>query len=369
MALVSCHSGSHDAVGPECWLKRVETTRTIGLVSKFPREADVWAEVERVRQAGSLGRLTVKALADLYRETELPHKADSTRYLHNHELDDYILPRWGRTNVDEVRVLDLKKWFMAIAEENDLCRESVQKTKQVFGRLFAYGSENELIPMNLNPVKACNIRGIGRRSQHKKFVVPPEIAWRIAMTLPIQHRTLVLLAAATGMRTSECLGLQWGDIDWDAKKICMNRTWRYGQTGEGKTEESRRPIEIGDRMTEFLREWHRETCYAGSTDWVFASSKLSGARPISGGQFVKDHLRPLFVKHGLIDVAYKGRAGLHAFRHSLATVLITEENVDPKTAQGILRHATSAITMDIYTHAQNAAKRAALERYESRLVQ
>jgi len=27
-------------------------------------------------------------------------------------------------------------------------------------------------------------------------------------------------------------------------------------------------------------------------------------------------------------------------------VLITEENVDPKTAQGILRHATSSMTME-----------------------
>lgn len=64
-----------------------------------------------------------------------------------------------------------------------------------------------------------------------------------------------------------------------------------------------------------------------------------------------------------------GRAGLHAFRHSLATVLITEENIDPKTAQGILRHASSDIRMDIYTHAHDEAKRKALARYESRLVQ
>jgi len=47
---------------------------------------------------------------------------------------------------------------------------------------------------------------------------------------------------------------------------------------------------------------------------------------------------------------------------------ITEENVDPKTAQGILRHASCDITMDIYTHAQDEAKRKALEKYGSRLV-
>ena len=47
---------------------------------------------------------------------------------------------------------------------------------------------------------------------------------------------------------------------------------------------------------------------------------------------------------------------------------ITEENFDPKTAQGILRHASCDITMDIYTHAQDEAKRKALEKYGPRLV-
>jgi integrase len=91
------------------------------------------------------------------------------------------------------------------------------------------------------------------------IVVPPEIAWKIAMDLPIMRRTLVLLGAATGMRISELLGLQWGDIDWDAKIIHMNRTWLYNYVGEGKSEESRQPVAIGERMAEFLEEWHRET--------------------------------------------------------------------------------------------------------------
>jgi hypothetical protein len=42
---------------------------------------------------------------------------------------------------------------------------------------------------------------------------------------------------------------------------------------------------------------------------------------------------------------------------------------DPKTAQGILRHANSDVTMQIYTHAQDEAKRKALEKVEARLVQ
>jgi integrase len=348
---------------------RVETTRTIGSVSKFPRKADAWAEAIRRSQIGVSGRMTIAGMIESYEKTELPHKAPSTQDQHKKILYDYIRVRWGKTYVDEVRVLELKQWFMAIAKENNMAAQSVQKIKQVFGRLYAYGNENELIAANLNPVRAANIRGIGTKRKSKVIVVPPEIAWQIAMDLPIMRRTLVLLAAATGMRISELLGLKWGDIEWEAKIIRINRTWVYGQEGEGKSEESRQPVAIGDRMARLLREWHRETPYAAATDWVFPSFRLRGKNPISGSQFVKDYIRPRFIKYGLIDANYKGRAGLHAFRHSLATVLITEEQVDPKTAQGILRHASSDITMDIYTHAQDEAKRKALERYESRLVQ
>jgi integrase len=348
--------------------KRVETTRTIGSVSKFPKDSDVWQEIQRSQQAGSTGRLTVNTLADAYRKTELPFKSQSTQDLHQHELDRYILPRWGNTYVDEVRVLDVKKWLIAVAEENKFTTESISKAKHVFSRLFSFGSENELVAANLNPVKACNTKGVGRKSRTRKIVVPPEIAWKIAMSLPIMHRTLVLLAAGTGMRMSELLGLRWGDIDFASKKIMLNRTWVYGRIEGGKTEESREPVLLGERTAGFLQEWHRQTPYAGKSDWVFASNKLRGARPISGSQFVKDHIRPRFVEHGLIDADYTGRAGLHAFRHSLATVLIVEEHVDPKTAQGILRHTDAGLTMNIYTHAQDPAKRAALEKYESRLV-
>jgi integrase len=154
------------------------------------------------------------------------------------------------------------------------------------------------------------------------------------MSLPIMHRTLVLLAAGTGMRMSELLGLRWGDVDFAKKKITLNQTWVYGRIENGKTEASRQPVVLGERTAEFLQEWHRQTPYAKQTDWVFASNKLRGKRPISGCQFTKDYIRPRFVEHGLIDADYAGRAGLHAFRHSLATVLIVEEKVDPKTAQG-----------------------------------
>lgn len=346
--------------------KRIQATRTVGLVSKFPSRTDAWNEVTRRNDVGISGRLTIAALVESYKKTELPNRAPTVQDTNGQILRDYILSRWGKAYVDEVRVLELMNWFRAIAKEKELAAASVQKIKQVFGRLYAFGSENELIAANLNPVWACNIRGVGTKRRSKVILVSPELALKIAMKLPIMRRTLVLLDAATGIRASELLGLQWGDIDWGAEIVHMNRTWLHGYIGEGKTSESRKPVIIGKLMIEFLREWHRETPYAAATDWIFPSLKLQGKKPISGSQFVKDYIRPAFIKYGLIDAEYKGRAGLHTFRHSLASILITQENVDVKTVQEMLRHTHPGFTQGMYTHSQDEAKRKAIERYEAR---
>jgi integrase len=278
------------------------------------------------------------------------------------------LPRWGKVYVDEVPKLQVQRWLIDLVKEHEFAVESISKIKHVFARLYSFGRQNDLIAESLNPLNV-DTRGIGLRSKNKKIVVSPKNAWKIAMSLPIMHRTLVLLAAVTGMRVSELLGLRWGDVDFTTKKITLNRTWVYGRVGDGKTEESREPVVLGNRGVEFLQEWLRQTPYAKPTDWIFPSFKLNGKKPISGSQFVKDYIRPKFVEHGLIDADYTGRAGLHAFRHSLATVLIVEEKVDPKTAQGILRHTDSSVTMDVYTHPLDSVKRAAVEKYEARMVQ
>jgi integrase len=45
------------------------------------------------------------------------------------------------------------------------------------------------------------------------------------MALPESERVLTLVIAATGLRISEALGLQWHDVDYANQRINLRRVW------------------------------------------------------------------------------------------------------------------------------------------------
>ena len=71
-------------------------------------------------------------------------------------------------------------------------------------------------------------------------------------------------------------------------------------------------------------------------------------RVLSASIFVADHLRPAAKKAG-VHIEDGQRFGLHNLRHSLSNWLVNKAKVEPKTVQGILRHAKIQTTLDLYT--------------------
>jgi site-specific recombinase XerD len=68
---------------------------------------------------------------------------------------------------------------------------------------------------------------------------------------------------------------------------------------------------------------------------------------------LKRHIRPALERMGVTK-----RIGWHSFQHGLATML-RQKGVDIRTAQELLRHASSRITQDIYQQAVSEEKRLA----------
>ena len=196
-------------------------------------------------------------------------------------------------------------------------------------------------------------------SGYEAMILTPEQAYAIVCNLQEPERTLTLLAAGTGLRISECLGLQWHDVNFADGMIRVRRTWTCGQVGLPKSKASKGPVPLHPLLAEFMLLWKQKTLYSKPGDWVFPSIRLNGKQPRVANMLV-EHLRPAAVKAGILSSHLDNhgrlvdddprRFGFHNLRHSLASFLI-RIRTDPKTAQTLLRHSDVKLTLQFYTHA------------------
>src|ERR1017187_1231053 len=336
--------------------KRVENTVVVGRVANFSKESSAWEEVERRGLNHNIdepnfqtGRITFGELAHSYEKRAVPKLAGTTQKTVRHIIDDYLIPRWGKQAALEIRALDIETWLGSLP----LANPTRDKLRRAIFRVYFKAQKHGVIPCKeeTNPVNWVEQSG---KSHYKAVIVTPEQAFQILMALPEVERVLTLVIAATGLRISEALGLQWQDVDYANQRINLHRVWVDNKVVERmKTEQSEAPATMSPTLAEVLRCWHQQTAYAGLGDWIFASSKLKGRQPRTASILAADHLRPAAIAAGVV-LKPGQRFGLHNLRHSLATFFVNNEN-DTKTVQGLLRHANVSTTLGLYAQSVNSS--------------
>jgi integrase len=341
--------------------RRVEQTLSVGLVHDFPSESAGWSEVERqhlnqhINQPTFQGRVTFADLAHHYMHNELNERADtidpkahSTIYIYRHILNDYLIPRWGKRIALAVEPLEIERWLQALRREKGLANPTLDKTRRVMSLVYKHSQRHGLIPRGeeCNPLRFVRCK---TTSDYEAIILTPEQAFAILLCLPEPERTLTLLAAGTGLRISECLGLQWQDVDFADQRIHVRRTWVHGHMGEPKTKASKAPVPLHSLLAESMQSWQQESPYSQPTDWVFPSRKLKGRKPRCANMLVEDYLRPAAEKAEVLLKDDPRRFGYHNLRHSLASFLVRSKT-DVKTVQNLLRHSNVKTTLQLYAH-------------------
>jgi integrase len=166
-------------------------------------------------------------------------------------------------------------------------------------------------------------------------------------------RLLIFLDVTTGLRQSELFGLRWSDLDFDNGEINVVRSIVHGVVSRCKTESSAKPIPMGPHLVDLLKEWRKVAPYRSADDWVFASKRAGGKRPIWGQSIMRKQIHPAVEKLGI-----KKRIGWQTFRHSYST-LLRHLGTDIKVQQDLLRHSSARLTLDTSTQAVTPAKREA----------
>ena len=332
--------------------KRVEGKVEVGPVRLLPSEGAAWKEVERLHLHEQINQLTVTTrmtfgdLARFYADHELENSsselASTTKATYRLVLKRHILPRWKSANANNMKPLEIEQWLQSLELENP----TKDKLRRVMSLVFKYAAKHEqILAGTRNPLELVRQPST---SNYQPIIITPSQGFAILMVMPQPEQTLTLLVAATGLRISEALGLQWQDMDWEHQQIHVRRRWVANSVGEPKTQASKAPVPMAPVLARFMKEWRKQTAYSAPTDWVFASKKLKGLKPRVSNMLAWCYLRPAAIAAG-VKIAEGQRFGFHNLRHSLATFLVTKAKADPKTVQALLRHANVRTTLQLYT--------------------
>lgn len=355
---------SNRKCGPDVWQfrwsekgpqgKRVYRKRVIGTVEHYSDVDAAWraviglvSEINSGRQAVS-NSLTVAQLCDHFEQRELAKedtwRSYSTKKTYASYLKRWIAPHWGKYELSAIRTIEVESWLRRLS----LAKSSCAKIRNLMSVLFNHACRYELF--DRNPISL--VRQGAKRRTPPSVLTPAEIK-ALLSGLDLRERTLVLLAASTGLRQSELFGVKWGDIDFAQHTMSVTRSIVYGVVGPCKTESSQKPVPLHPFVSEALIRW-RDTCrYDKPNDWVFASRRHRGRRPYWGQAILRKYIRPVAEKVGI-----QKRIGWHTFRHTYST-LLRSVGTEFKVMQELLRHSSLRSTLDVYTQAISTAKHAA----------
>ena len=172
-----------------------------------------------------------------------------------------------------------------------------------------------------------------------------------------------VLAATTGLRRGEVLGLRWSDVDLDSGRLAVRQTLvsvaYETKFSTPKTKRGRRSVSL-DATTVMALRSHRKRQLEDRMAWgsAYQDSGLVVTRE-NGVLVHPDRFTQMFDKQ--VKNSGLPRIRLHDLRHTHATLALAA-GVHPKVVSERLGHATVAFTLDVYSHAVPALQEEAADR-------
>ena len=281
-----------------------------------------------------------------------------------HNMEKRVYAAIGHIRVDRISPLDIQK-FVSALKGDGLAPSTVKNHVRFVSVILNYAVRKRIITYN----PCVTVDYPEARETERDFYTTEEVKKLLGLLRDEGEdkkpfAVFFTLAAYTGCRKGELLGLEWKDVDFNSNIISIKRAYYYSSvehthyTDTPKTKKSQRSLKLPacvmDALQE-LQEWQdrqREIC-GGS--WVesdrlftnFDGSPMSTTAPYS-------YLQAFSKKAGLRAVT------IHSFRHFNASALI-DAGVDVVTVQTALGHSTAATTLNIYSHAFSNAQTRAME--------
>ena len=185
---------------------------------------------------------------------------------------------------------------------------------------------------------AAMVKPLRLEPREREILAPEELA-AVLDAAEGQHRLIFRMAALLGLRRGELLGLRWGDLELDRRRLHVRQTYTNTGFGSPKSRAGRRMVPLTPGLVADLRR-HRMAAPTNEHDLVFASS---AGTPIDPRNLITAWHRTLR-RAGVRVLAF------HSLRHTAVSLMIAREGLNPKQLQSVIGHASIQLTYDTYGH-------------------
>jgi integrase/recombinase XerC len=265
-------------------------------------------------------------------------------------LDDYLAESYGHPPaVQEITSLDLRG-YLAAMHEAGYAKSSVARRLASLRSFFRFAQREGLA--DSNPAKPLRNPRPDRKLPH--FLSTEEIG-KLLETPPtdsasgLRDRAILETMYSAGLRVSELVGINDGDLDFDAGLIRIR--------GKGRRE---RLAPLGSYAQKAIRR-------ALGVRKLAPPQQPSPEAPVFvnkfGNRITTRSVARMLEKH-LKLCGLDLRTTPHTLRHSFATHLL-DRGADIRSVQELLGHK-SLVTTQIYTHISTAGLREAYEKAHPR---
>jgi integrase len=275
-----------------------------------------------------------------------------TRKTYRSTLDRILIPKFGRMRVSAINVEHVAALIRSL-EKDGLAATTVQAYLMPLRGVMSYAVRRRLV--SANPCDLLTRDDRPQRHQRRKQPVwsDDDIAALIDASERLANQpesrydygALIRVAAYTGLRLGELLGLQWQDVDLTENVLRVERQWtRAGEYGPPKTKAGVRTVPLIPATTKCLRELKLRSDFSQDMHPVFASKN---GKPLGHRNVTRRGFEPA-------AEAAKLDATFHGLRHAYGSKLVAKAVPLAKVAE-VMGHESAAITLAIYTHVYDAA--------------
>ncbi len=283
---------------------------------------------------------------------------DATLNDYRRDLERYVLPTLGDRKLAQLAPPDLVRLAAALAaREGDdyLADRTLRRIFAPVGALLAAAVEEGHCTHNI----ARDIRLPAGRDDLRRFdaddqgdaddpapgkarALTREQLGDFLLVVDPRWRLFFELLAATGLRVSEAIALRWSDLRLDGSHpvVRVRRAYVEGTYGPPKSRHGRRDVPLGFDLVRDLRERRKGSEWPDDGDLVFPS--------MAGTPMRQQNLRRRVLEPAREEAAVPW-AGFHAFRHTCASMLITEGRNIVQVSRWLGHHSPS-FTLNVYAH-------------------